>query len=266
MKAFLQLVFLSILGFAGVAHAEIQTQEIDYTQNGTSLKGYIAYDDTIKGKRPGVLVVHEWWGYNEHARDRARMLAQIGYTALAIDMYGDGKIADHPKKAGEFMNAAFKDWETSKARFNKAREILQSHKTVDAKRIGAIGFCFGGAVSIRMARGGADLAGVVAFHSALPLEPAITNMKASVLVINGSQDPFLKPETVGSFSSQMMAGNVDFTYMNMAGVKHSFTNKQADEFRKKFDIGALEYNKQADERSWSAMQKFFWRVFNQAKK
>ncbi len=109
MKTFLQLVYLSILSFASVAYAEIQTQEIDYTQNGTTLKGYLAYDDAIKGKRPGILVVHEWWGHNEHARDRARMLAQIGYTALAVDIYGNGKTADHPKKAGEFMNAAFKD-------------------------------------------------------------------------------------------------------------------------------------------------------------
>ena len=241
MKTFLQLVYLSILSFASVAYAEIQTQEIDYTQNGTTLKGYLAYDDAIKGKRPGILVVHEWWGHNEHARDRARMLAQIGYTALAVDMYGNGKTADHPKKAGEFMNAAFKDWKTSKARFNKAKEVLQAHKTVDSKRIGAIGFCFGGAVSIRMARGGADLDGIVAFHSALPLEPAITNMKASVLVINGSEDSFLKPESVGSFSSQMVAGNVDFTYLNLSGIKHSFTNKQADEFNKKFNIPNLQY-------------------------
>ncbi len=263
MKRFLQLICLAILSLGTVAHAEVETEEIEYIHNGTTLKGFLAHDSAIKSKRPGVLVVHEWWGHNEHARDRARMLAEIGYTALAVDMYGNGKTANHPKKAGELMNAAFKDWETSKARFNKAKEVLQSHKTVDAERIGAIGFCFGGAVSIRMARGGADLDGIVAFHSSLPLEPAVTNMKASIMVINGSQDSFLKPETVGSFSSQMVAGNVDFTYLNLPGVKHSFTNKQADEFRKKFDIGALEYNKQADERSWSAMQKFFQRVFSQ---
>ncbi len=264
MKNFIQGVLLATLSLATVAHAGIRTQEIDYVQNGTTLKGYLAYDDAIKGKRPGILVVHEWWGHNKHARDRARMLAETGYTALAVDMYGNGKTADHPKKAGEFMNAAFKDWETSQARFNKAWEVLQAHETVNAEKIGAIGFCFGGAVSLRMARGGADLKGVVAFHSALPLEPAIANMTASVLVINGSQDSFLKPETVGSFSSQMVAGNVDFTYLNLSGVKHSFTNKQADEFDKKFKIGNLEYNKQADERSWLEMQKFFQRVFSQA--
>ena len=263
MKYFFQLVFLAILSLSTIAHAEIQTQEIEYTQNGTTLKGYLAYDSAIKAKRPGILVVHEWWGHNEHARDRARMMAAIGYTALAVDMYGNGKIADHPKKAGEFMNAALKDWDASQARFNKAKEVLQSHKTVDAERIGAIGFCFGGAVSIRMARGGADLDGVVAFHTSLPLEPVITHMKAALLVINGSQDDLLKPESVGSFSSQMMSGNIDFTYMNLSGVKHSFTNKEADEFNKKFNIPSLQYNRQADERSWLAMQKFFHRVFYQ---
>jgi dienelactone hydrolase len=247
MKYFLHLVVLTILSLTTIAHAEVQTQEIEYTQNGTTLKGYLAYDSVIKAKRPGILVVHEWWGHNEHARDRARMLAKIGYTALAVDMYGNGKLANHPKKAGEFMNAAFKDWGTSQARFNKAKEVLQSHKTVDAERIGAIGFCFGGAVSLRMARGGEDLDGVVAFHSALPLQPTITNMKASILVINGSQDGFLKFETVGSFSSQMMAANADFTYMSLTGTKHSFTNKQADEFSKKFNIPSLQYNKQSDE-------------------
>ncbi len=263
MKYFLQLVLYVVLSLATIAQAEVKSQELDYNYNGTTLKGYLAYDSSIKGKRPGVLVVHEWWGHNDHARERARMLAKMGYTALAVDMYGDGKLADHPKKAGEFMNAAFNDWDTSKARFNKAKEVLQSHKTVDAERIGAIGFCFGGAVSLRMARGGADLDGVVAFHSALPLQPAIKNMKTSILVINGSQDAFLKPKTVGSFSSQMMAGNADFIYMSLAGIKHSYTNKQADEFRKKFNIPALEYNKKADERAWSAMQKFFLRVFGQ---
>ena len=162
------------------------------------------------------------------------------------------------------MNAAFKDWKTSQARFNKAKEILRAHKMVDSTRIGAIGFCFGGAVSIRMVRGGADLDGIVAFHSSLPLEPPITksNMKASVLVINGSEDSFLSAESVGSFAKEMAAGNVDFSYLSLGGVKHSFTNKQADEFSKKFNIPNLEYNKQADERSWSEMQRFFKRVFN----
>ena len=264
MKCFAQLIFLYLFGLQTVAQAGIFTSEVEYSHDGTKLKGYLAYDDAVQKKRPGILVVHEWWGHNDHARSRARMLAEAGYTALAVDMYGNGKTANHPKKAGELMNAAFQDWETSKARFNKAKGILQSHETVDSSRIGAIGFCFGGAVSIRMARGGANLDGIVAFHSSLPLEPTITkgNMTASVLIINGSKDTFLKPETVGSFAKEMVEENVDFTYLNLTGIKHSFTNKQANEFNKMFNIPNLEYNKQADEQSWLAMQQFFKRIFN----
>ncbi len=242
----------------------VQTKEIDYSSGGTTLKGYLAWDDSVKGKRPGILVVHEWWGHNEHARERARMLAELGYTALAVDMYGGGKLADHPKKAGEFMNAAFKDWEGSQAKFNAAKKLLQDHATVNPERIAAIGFCFGGAVSLRMARGGADLDAVVAFHSALPLAPPVSQgqVKASVLVINGADDGFLDPKTVASFKKEMAAVTEDFKYVSLEGVKHSYTNKQADEFSKKFNIPALEYNKEADERAWSAMQDLFKRVFS----
>ena len=264
MKFYFQLVFLYCLSLATVAQADIRAHQIEYSYGGTKLKGYLAYDDTLQKKRPGILVVHEWWGHNDHARSRARMLAEAGYTALAVDMYGNGKTADHPKKAEELMNAAFHDWETSQARFNKAKDVLQAHKTVDPTRIGAIGFCFGGAVSLRIAREGADLDGIVAFHSSLPLEPPITKgkMTASVLIVNGAEDSFLNPETVSSFVKEMVAGNVNFSYLNLAGVKHSFTNKQADEFNKAFNIPNLKYNKQADEQSWLAMQQFFKRIFN----
>ena len=169
--------FFLLLIFVSVAHAEIQTKEISYSVDGVNLKGYVAFDNSIKGKRPGILVVHEWWGHNEHARNRAEKLAKIGYTALAVDMYGDGKVADHPKKAGEFMNDAFTNWDRSSARFNKAIKILQEHQTVDQKNIGAIGFCFGGAVSVRMAIEGANLKGVVGFHSSLPVKALETKEK-----------------------------------------------------------------------------------------
>jgi dienelactone hydrolase len=195
------------------------------------------------------------------------MLAGLGYTALAVDMYGDGKLADHPQKAGEYMEAALKDWEGSKARFNAARQLLESHETVAAGKIGAIGFCYGGGVSMRMARDGADLAGVVAFHSALPAEPPVTKNKVTtpILVINGSDDGFIKPESIGAFMKEMVEANADVTYMSLAGVKHSFTNPQADEFRNKFNLPVLSYNKEADARAWSAMQSFFKRVFSSGK-
>jgi len=210
-----------------------------------------------------VLVVHEWWGHNEHARDRARMLAKLGYTALAVDMYGDGKFAEHPKKAGEFMNAAFADWEGSQAKFNAAKKLLQSQATVDPKRIASIGFCFGGAVSLRMARGGADLSAVVAFHSALPTDPPVSSgqVKAAVLVINGADDVWLDPKAVASFKKEMSGAAKDFKYIDLKGAKHSYSNRQADEFSKKFKLDNLAYNKEADQKAWAAMQALFKRVF-----
>ncbi len=263
------LAFFLIFSFAACSNSDVQTnggvqtREVDYSSGGTTLKGYLAWDDSVKGKRPGVLVVHEWWGHNEHARERARMLAELGYTALAVDMYGDGKLADHPDKAGEYMNATLKDWEGSKARFNAAKKVLQSHATVDPERIASIGFCFGGTVSLRMARDGADLDAVVAFHAGLPtgtLAPG--KVKAAVLVINGADDGFLDPKTVATFKKEMAAATEDFKYVSLEGVKHSYTNKQADEFSKKFNIPALEYNKEADEQSWAALKDFFQRVFS----
>nr|WP_144079242.1 dienelactone hydrolase family protein [Nitrospina sp. Nb-3] len=264
----MKTILLTALALACVvaalpAHADVQTKEITHKLDGVELKAFVAWDDAIEDKRPGILVVHEWWGHNEHARNRATMLAELGYTALALDMYGDGKLADHPKKAGEFMNAAFQDWQGSQAKFNRALEILKSEPTVDGERIGAIGFCFGGAVSIRMARGGADLDAVVAFHSALPDQPPVSkgDVKASILVINGSEDGFLPADRVAGFMKEMFEANVDATYINLKGVKHSYTNPQADEFRQKFNIDSLVYDKQADERAWKSMQEFFERVF-----
>lgn len=258
------LSFFFIFSLAVSAQAGVQTKEIEYSSGGAQLKGYLAYDDSVKGKRPGVLVVHEWWGHNEHARERARMLAKLGYTALALDMYGDGKFAEHPKKAGEFMNAAFKDWQGSQAKFNAAKKLLQGHATVDPRHIASIGFCFGGAVSLRMAREGADLDAVVAFHSALPTEPPVSKgkVKAAVLVLNGADDVWLDPKAVASFKKEMSGATRDFKYISLKGVKHSYTNKQADEFSKKFNIPNLKYNKEADQKAWSAMQNLFQRVFS----
>ena len=163
------------------------------------------------------------------------------------------------------MNAAFKDWETSKARFREAKKILQSHAIVDANKIGAIGFCFGGAVSIRMARGGENLKGVVAFHSALPDQPKMEKdqINSEILVINGADDPFLASDKVGSFVKAMVDANVDFSYMSLKGVRHSFTNPMADEFSKKFNIPALKYDLNADQQSWKAMHQFFQVKFAQ---
>ncbi|NIR51015.1 MAG: prolyl oligopeptidase family serine peptidase [candidate division Zixibacteria bacterium] len=244
------------------ASAKIQGEEIEYTADDLTLQGYLAYDDEVEGERPGILVVHEWWGHNEYARKRARMLAELGYTAFALDMYGKGKQADHPKEAGEFSSQVMQNLDVAKARFIAALEQLQNHKTVDAGQVAAIGYCFGGGVVLNMALMSVDLDGVVSFHGSLPasLPEGAGEVKAEVLVCHGADDPFVKPEQVKQFKGLMEEQNVDYKLVEYPGAKHSFTNPDADTFGKKFEL-PLEYNKKADEESWEDMQEFFDRIF-----
>jgi dienelactone hydrolase len=256
------IVAFSLLFAAAAAHAEIKGEPIEYRSGDTVLKGYIAYDDSIQGKRPGVLVVHEWWGLNDYVRKRARMLAELGYTALALDMYGDGKMATHPDDAKKFSSAVKQNWEAGKARFMAALDLLKSQPTVDPEHVAAIGYCFGGGVVLEMARAGTDLDGVVSFHGSLgassPAEPG--KVKARVLVYNGADDPFTKPEAIDAFKKEMDAAGVSYEFVNLPGAKHSFTNPDADKFGKEFNL-PLAYNAEADKTSWAGMQAFFKEIF-----
>lgn len=238
-------------------HASVKGEEISYKAGNTVLKGFLAYDTSRKGKRPAVVVVHEWWGHNDYSRKRARMLAKLGYTALALDMYGDGKTADHPKKAGEFSGAVRKNLPVARARFEAAMEVLRKHKTVDPDKIAAIGYCFGGAIVLEMARMGLDLKGVVSFHGNLTTQqPARKGkVKARILVANGAADPFVKPEQVSAFKNEMRTAGADFRFIDYPGAKHAFTNPAADVLGKKFGI-PLAYNKKADSESWAEMKNF----------
>jgi len=246
-----------------VVQAAVVGEEVDYRSGDTVLKGYLAYDDSIKGKRPGVLVVHEWWGHNEYARRRARMLAELGYTALAVDMYGDGKQADHPDDAGKFATAVRSNMPEAEARFRAALGLLRGHKTVDAAHIAAIGYCFGGGIVLEMARRGLDLDGVVSFHGSLgTAEPARKGrVKARVLVLNGAEDPFTTAEQIATFKQEMAQAGVDYRFINYPGAKHSFTNPDADGFAKRFDM-PLAYNAKADKQSWTEMRHFLKQVFS----
>jgi len=257
----LWMAALLLFGSITAAEAAVVAKEIDYKANGTVMKGYLAYDDKIKGKRPGVLVVHEWWGLNDYARKRARMLAELGYTALALDMYGDGKQAHHPDDANKFSSELMKNQDAAKARFNAAYDVLAKQDTVDPQRIAAIGYCFGGAVVLEMARSGADLKGVVSFHGNLATShPAQTGaVKAKLLVLTGADDPFVPPEQVEQFKKEMDAAGVDYKLISYPGAKHSFTNPGADKFGKEFNL-PLQYNKAADQASWKEMQDFFKQV------
>jgi dienelactone hydrolase len=252
MKRFLLSVCL--LGLVLSAQAALVGETLEYRSGDTQMIGYLAYDDALKEKRPGVLVVHEWWGHNDYARSRADQLASMGYTALAVDMYGDGKQAAHPQDAGKFSGEVKKNMQRATARFLAARDVLAAHPTVVAHEISAIGYCFGGGIVLEMARRGVDLDLVGSFHGSLPTEhPAKAGeVKAEVLVFNGADDPFVKPEQIEAFKAEMKAAGVNYRFISYAGAKHSFTNPQADEFGKRFQL-PLEYNPDADAASWSVL-------------
>lgn len=258
-------LWISVLLFAAsitVAQAAIVAKKVDYKVEGTVMKGYMAYDDSIKGQRPGVLVVHEWWGLNDYARERARMLAKLGYTAFAVDMYGEGKQAHHPDDANKFSSEVMKNQPMAKARFQAAYDLLRNDRTVDPQHIAAIGYCFGGAVVLEMARSGMGLAGAASFHGMLgttnPAQPGM--IKAKVLVMTGADDPFVPADQVATFKNEMDAAKVDYKLIAYPGAKHGFTNPDADKYGKEFNL-PLAYNKAADEASWKEMQDLFHRVF-----
>ena len=247
---------------ASLAQAAVQGKEVDYSAEGVTLKGYFAYDDAVEGRRPGILVVHEWWGHNEYARKRALMLAELGYTALAVDMYGDGKQANHPDDAGKFAGEVSKNMPVAKARFLAALDLLKSDPTVDADKIAAIGYCFGGGVVLSMARMGVDLKGVVSFHGSLgtenPAQPG--TVKARVLVCHGAADSFVTPQQIEDFKKEMGSAGVDYSFIAYEGAAHSFTNPDADRYAKEFGLG-VGYNAAADQKSWVDMQEFFKKIF-----
>lgn len=241
---------------------KIEGKPVEYTAGGVTLKGYIAYDANMKGTRPGVLVVHEWWGQNEYVRKRARMLAELGYTALALDMYGEGKMAEHPGDAGKFSSEVMKNFPVAKERFFAAMDFLKTQPTVDPTKIAAIGYCFGGGVVLNMARQGVDLRGVASFHGSLavvkPDKP--TPIKAAMRVYNGADDKFIPAEAIEGLKKEMAEQKVDFKFTNYPGAVHSFTNPDATELAKKFNM-PIAYNAAADKESWADLQLFFKEMF-----
>lgn len=207
--------------------------------------------------KSGVIVVHEWWGLNQYAKDRARMLAEEGYTAIAVDMYGHGKVADHPKDAQSFVQAAMADPEKINARFNAAKAALKQRKNVDPDQVYAMGYCFGGAVVLNQARLGNDLAGVASFHGSLssPIKAEPGDIKAKVLVAHGGADPLVPVEQVTEFIQEMVGLGADLQFLNYPQATHSFTNPGATEKGKKYDM-PVAYNEEADIDSWNAFLEF----------
>jgi dienelactone hydrolase len=241
----------------------IVTKEITYQLDTLVMKGYIAYDSSVHQKRPGILVVHEWWGLNDYARMRTRMLAELGYTAMAVDMYGNNRMGETPELAGKYAGEVMSNPAVAIARFSLAYNHLKEQESVDSAKIGAIGYCFGGGVVLLMARSGMNLSGVVSFHGSIGTKTPVQkgNIKGSVLVCNGGADKFITPEQIESFKKEMENAGVDYKFISYPGAVHAFTNPDADLNAKKFNLSNIGYNEAADKQSWEEMKSFFTRIF-----
>ncbi len=269
MRRFAPSVPLSVLALSAMAlvslappsAAEVQTKEVTYKQGDAELQGFFAWDDQAKGKRPGVVVVHEWWGHNQHARNQAIRLARAGYVGFALDMFGKGKVTTHPPDAQAFVAEATKDPQVAKARFLAALDLLQKDPHVDPARVAAIGYCFGGGVVLAMARQGVDLDAVVSFHGSIATKtPAAPGaVKARLLVLNGEDDGMVTAEQIAALKKEMADAGAKLDFVNLPHARHSFTNPDAD----KVGMPALAYSAEADKESWERAMKLFGEVFAQ---
>jgi dienelactone hydrolase len=254
---------LLALSLTAPALAAIKETPVTYKDGETTMKGFVVVDTAKKGKRPGIIVVHEWWGITKHMHNEAHRLARAGYTAFIADMYGDAKTADNPKDAGALSGSVMKNPQAMESRFNAARAELAKQATVDPARIGAVGYCFGGAVVLNMARAGADLAGVAGFHASLGLNtpaPAPGTVKAKILVLNGADDPFVKQEQYATFKSDLDAAKADYKVITYPGAVHAFTNPEATALGKKFSL-PLRYDAKANKAAEAEASKMFAEVF-----
>jgi len=240
-------------------HAAVQTRVVDYPQGDTTLEGFVAYDDAFKGPRPGVLIVHQWMGLTDYEKHRAEMLAQLGYVAFCVDIYGKGIRPENTQEAGRLAGKYKKDRQLLRARANAGLEALRRQPSVDPKRIAAIGYCFGGTTVIELARSGADVAGIVSFHGGLdsPSPADGKHIKGKVLICHGADDPTMKPEDIAAFESEMRNNGVDWQLIEYGGAVHAFTQPMAGNDNSK----GMAYNEKADRRSWEAMKQFFAEIF-----
>lgn len=250
---------LCAVAMAANANAAVKEEPVTYSDGKTNMKGFVVYDDASQAKRPGIVMVHEWWGITPHVHNEAKRFAQQGYTVLIADMYGDAKTADNPKDAGGLSGSVMKDPAAMQSRFKAAQGLLAKHATVNPQRIGAVGYCFGGAVVLNMARAGDDLAAVAGFHASLGLNtpaPAAGTVKAKVLILNGADDPFVKREQYDTLKKDLDAAKADYRIVEYPGAVHAFTNPEATEIGKKFNL-PLKYDAKADQESKAEADKLF---------
>lgn len=237
--------------------SNIKEENITYTVGGKDYKGFVAYNENLKGKRPGILVVHEWWGLTDYPKMRAKKLAELGYIALAVDLFGEGKTAANPTEAQAYTTPFYSNPTLSKTLLDVALGKLKAFKETDPARVYAIGYCFGGAVVLNYAKLGGDVKAVVSFHGGLKGVPADKKLlKAKILVCNGGSDKFVSEPDIAIFKHQLDSIGATYTFKSYPGAIHAFSNPAATELGKKFSM-AIEYNKEADLNSWNDMKKFF---------
>lgn len=240
---------------ATAADAAVQTKTVKYQDGDVECVGFVAWDDAVTGKRPGVLVVHEWWGLNDYARDRARQLAQLGYIAFAADMYGEGKTVAHPNDAAAMAGKVRANVQAWRKRAQASLDVLKAQPECDATKLAAIGYCFGGSTALQLAYTGADLKAVATFHAALPTPTAdeAKQVRARVLVCHGADDKFIPEPAIKAFRDALDGAGAKYEFIAYPGAVHSFTVPDAG----KHNNPGMQYQKQADEKSWAAMQQLF---------
>lgn len=248
---------LSLLFFTSSALAAVIGKDVSYQAGDTDMKGYLVYDDAVKGKRAGVLVVPEWWGANDYARKRARMLASEGYVALVVDMYGKGQVADNPKDAGALAGSVNKNPQLAYARFDAARHFLDTQSNVKQGEIAALGYCFGGGVVLNMVRAGMPLKAAVSYHGVLATDISVKpgDIKTKLRVFHGEADQYVPPVQVEAFKTEMDNAKADYMFVAYPGVMHTFTNREADSYAAQFGL-PLKYDNAADTDSWTRTLEF----------
>lgn len=236
----------------------IREETVVYTDKGDTLQGFIAYDESITTKRPAVLIVPEWWGLTEYPKMRARELAKLGYVAMAVDMYGKGKVAEDPKTAGQYAMVWYRDPAAAQRRIDAAAAVVKGNAATDSSKLLAIGYCFGGSMVLNAAKLGSDFKGVMSFHGALEggVVPQKGLTKARIFVANGEADTFVSAEQIATFKKQLDSVGAPYTFKQYPGALHAFTNPDATETGKKFNM-QVAYNAAADTASWKDMQDFF---------
>jgi dienelactone hydrolase len=242
------------------ARADIVTESIDYEHNGVKFTGTIAYDNASEGKKPGILVVHDWMGHGPFSIGKAKDLAKLGYVGFAIDMYGTGVKPKNVQEASKLAGTIKSDRQLMRGRAQAALDVLKKHPRVDASKTAAIGFCFGGTTALELARSGTDISGVVSFHGGLETStPATANIvKAKILALHGADDPFVPVKEVNDFQKEMQSAKCNWELVAYGNAVHSFTNQAAGTDNSK---GAA-FNAQANARSWDAMKRFFAELWN----